>query len=1002
LSAADTLQYAQRHYTDENGLPQNSIKFIAPDKSGFVWLATENGVVRFDGQHFRTFNKDNIRLTSSRIYKLMPGRGMDRLYAATEVTQIISLQNGEAKLENGPRQPEGWIDSADSDQHFSFFQALGLPNIYQHVIRVDNYVIPVNGRDFFIINKDKVAYYQQKKLGFQTSFHHTSYWRFFSIDTVLYYLDDAAVYRFSRHDGEKKGTLKGDILLDPAFRRGDKKLELYWNISSRDVFIYLDRSLYLVEKLATGELHTRLLLTGFDLGINRIISAYYDRRYRRIFLGSETRGLYVFTRKEFKAIKSARPNADEVFYAQTAFGNTGVLSSKGEVLGLSETGRILPAIYRLHLIDHYSLLTDTSGFIWIKQRYKLFKFDRNGQHLLDEWTFTPSIRQLYDGSNGNLWIGTSGGLYRMDLLKKSSPPELVTDRVHEISYMQHETDDVLWLASLKGLYRLTISSGKVDTIRGMAGKYIRHVYVPHPNEVWITTAEEGLFLYKDGRLTKFPADQGRYLNAAHCLMEDGQGFYWITTNKGLFRAAKKDLLDYADHKINEVYYHYYDKYAGFNSNEFNGGCQPCGIKLPDGYWSFPSMNGLVLFRPEQQTMELPDKDIFIDRVEVDGKPLSQRDTVVLDKEFDLFKLYVSTPFFGNPQNLHLEYTLYRNTEKQVWNKIGNDGSVSLASLPSGTYLLQVRKLNGFGNNNYSYKNVVLKLPLAYYETWWFKACMVSLGLLGIWAYTRFRLQYIKHKNKMLETRIDERTTTLKTTLSELQASEDILRKQTHIQERLITAITHDIKSPLRYMMLSAKRLTKQSAGQEDPEDAQKNAEMLYEAGYRMYHLTDNLLQYIKLSSRDKQVVMEEVDLAALIGEKVEIFRDIAAAQQTVLLNEVPDRISIRSNSRLLGIVIHNVLDNAVKVTYEGQVSIYIVPDPMLQIIIEDTGIGMRQDMVDWCNTVHTEKEQLNAVPGHSGFGLVIIKELLALVNGELLVSSSQEKGTKVRLLFRER
>lgn len=999
LSAIDTLQYSRRHYTDENGLPQNSIKFIAPNKSGFVWLATENGVVRFDGRHFKTFNKENIPVSSSRIYALLPGTGSDNLFALTEARQLIHLHNGEAHVSNVHCKQPDWTKDIGKDGHFLTFPALGLPNLYGNIVRFDNYVVPVNQQDFFIMNKQEVAYYKNKQCRYQTSFRHSDYWRFFNIDSVLYYVDDAEVYAISGGRVEKKGRLMGDILYNPAYGPKGKKLQLYWNLSSKDVFVYLGQSLYLVKRLPTGELLTQLLLTDFDLEVNRVVSAYYDEQYKRLFLGSLTRGLFVFTRKQFNTVNSEQLGTDEVFYAQTAFGSNAVLTAKGEVIETSGVSRVLPAIHQLRLLDNYSLLTDASGYIWIKQGRFLYKFTKDGTRLVDEWKFVPRIQQLYEGSQGRLWIGTNSGLYVMNLQANKPAPELFTDRVKHISYLQHETDDVLWLGTDTGLYKLTISSHKLEMTDSMAGKYIRSLYIPRPNEVWITTTGDGLFLYRDGYLTKLPVDPGRYLHTAHCISEDGYGYFWITTNKGLFRAARKDLLDYADKKTSSVYYHYYDKYAGFNTNEFNGGCQPCGIRLPDGHFSFPSMNGLVMLRPERN-MELPDKGIFIDKVEINGKPVPVYDTIVFDKEFDLFKIYVSTPYFGNPYNLRLEYTLNRHKEKIVWNRIDGDGSISLTSLPSGHYQLQIRKLNGFGNNNYCYKNIVLAIPPAYYETWWFKACMVVLGLLCIWGYTRFRLRYIRHKNKMLERHIDDRTTALKATLTELQASEEALRRQTHIQDRLITAITHDIKSPLRYMMLAAKRLTDNTAEGDDPHDVHKNAQMLYEAGYRMYHLTDNLLQYIKLSGRDKHIVLEAVDLAAVVGEKVAIFRDIAASQQTTVINEIPPGVKVRCNFRLLGVIIHNLLDNAVKVTYEGQVRLLVVPGDTVRIVIEDTGIGMHPDMVSWCNAVFTDGHHPHGTTaGHSGFGLVIIKELLALMDGRLWVSSSHEKGTRIELLL---
>lgn len=1001
LKASDTLQYTRQHYTDENGLPQNSIKFIAPDKSGFVWLATEKGVVRFDGQHFRAFNKDNIPVSSSRIYIMGPGSCPGNLYALTEVKQLIQIHNGEAQVSNTIGRMAGWALEGDRYGRFMTFHALGLPNIYKDLVAFQRYMLPVNNRDFFLISGQEIAYYHKEQCRSRTWFPHNNLWRFFNLDSILYYVEDEDVYSIAGDGAIRKGKLKGDIVKDPGYGKKGK-LQLYWNHISKNVFVYLERSLYLVKRSASGELHTQLLLTGFNLPQNSIVSVYYEEDHRRLFLGSLTSGLFVFTRKQFNTLTSSGSETDEVHYAQTSFGHSGVLTPLGEVMGGPEHGKKLPALHQLHAMDRYSLLTDNKGCIWMKLRYDLYKISKDGQRIESKWKFTSLLHQLYE-HNSKLWIGTDSGLYVMDLQEKDPTPQFFTNRVLDISYLQHETGNVLWLGTGKGLYRLTLSNHRMERIEGMGNKYVRNLYIPRPGEIWITTAEEGIYLLRRGRLTRFPVDQGHYLYASHCFVEDDQGYAWITTNKGLFRVARKDLLDYADNRSPAVYYHYYDKYTGFNTNEFNGGCQPCAVKLPDGHLSFPSMNGLVQVRPEQAIMELPDKDIFVDRVELDGKLLTRSDTFVLSRQFDLLKMFVSTPYFGNPYNLHLEFALDRNTDNMVWNRIGNDGSISLASLPSGSYQLRIRKLNGPGRNNYCYKNITLIVPPAYYEAWWFRTCIIALIGICIWGYTRFRLQYIRHKNKLLESRIDERTTALKNTLSELQASEEALRKQMHIQERLITAITHDIKSPLRYMMLAAKRLTDSTANTgNEGMDVHKNAQMLYEAGYRMYHLTDNLLQYIKLSGKDRQVVLEEVNLIAVITGKVEIFRDIAATQGTELLSEVKPGINVIGNFHLLGVIIHNLLDNAVKVTFEGKIRIFVVPDDPLRLVIEDTGIGMRPEMINWCNAELTPGDRsVAAMPGHGGFGLLIIKELLVLMGAKLWVTSDHKTGTRVELLFKE-
>jgi ligand-binding sensor domain-containing protein len=54
-------QYVSSWYNMDNGLPQNSVKDIIKDKYGFIWLSTDNGIVRYDGLKFDTYNKFSFR-----------------------------------------------------------------------------------------------------------------------------------------------------------------------------------------------------------------------------------------------------------------------------------------------------------------------------------------------------------------------------------------------------------------------------------------------------------------------------------------------------------------------------------------------------------------------------------------------------------------------------------------------------------------------------------------------------------------------------------------------------------------------------------------------------------------------------------------------------------------------------------------------------------------------------------------------------------------------------
>src|ERR1043165_7845001 len=91
-----TAHYFVRHFTDEDGLPQNSVKGIVPDKNGFLWLATENGLTRFDGNYFLNFNSDNVPgLKSSRMARIYPND--TAIAVETDIKQVITVTESTVK-----------------------------------------------------------------------------------------------------------------------------------------------------------------------------------------------------------------------------------------------------------------------------------------------------------------------------------------------------------------------------------------------------------------------------------------------------------------------------------------------------------------------------------------------------------------------------------------------------------------------------------------------------------------------------------------------------------------------------------------------------------------------------------------------------------------------------------------------------------------------------------------------------------------------------------------
>lgn len=996
---SDTPQYNIHHFTDENGLPQNSVKSIAADADGFIWLATENGLVRFDGHRFLSFSKENLPVSSSRMLYIKKDPAGVGIFAVNDRGEILEINQGMASL------PDHSFTAFDNSftgfringGKFENYVSNGLPALYKDILSIRNYLLPVDSVSAFVVTSDSVAFRKQKQKIKSFAFPHASFWNFFTVGKTLYYLDEKG-NAVSSDSGSpaRKVQLTGDILGNPAYRLHTGFLQLFWNTAGSELFIGLDETLYVLKPSVNGDLETRLLLQNFDLESNFIISIHYDTLHKRIYLGSPTNGLFVLDQKKFRVFTSGY--RDQSYYSQTHYGQNSILTPKGNIIGPSTHGT-LPAIAKNYREDQYSITRDDQGNIWVKEHEVLSKYDKDGDTLLYQWYCHNDISQLYKDRAGNIWIGTRfDGLYRITPSETNSAPQSVVNSVKEITYLQQETDDRLWVGTDHGLYRLQLSTRQLDTIPELTGKYIRSIPIARPGEIWITTAENGCFLYWHNKLVSFPVDRQKYLLSSHCMIEDKNGYFWITTNKGLFQASRDDLLAYAEGVRQDVFYLYYGKENGFNTNEFNGGCEPCALEMSNGNISLPSLNGLIWFNPASLHAEQPGNAVFIDKIEVDQAQIPRSDTIRLSRNIRLIKLSIATPYAGDEYNVQIDFALVKDNNRPVWLQADDNRYISISSPASGNYQLIIRKHNGFGKANYSYKTINLVVPPAFYETAWFYVLLILSLLLLFWAYTKFRLGHEKKKNKALEERISEHTAELQETLSALIASEKNLQRQTRLQERLITAITHDIKSPLRYMSDAAKRLFNESVNKPGMEQVQEQAKMLFESGTKMYLLTDNLLQYIKLHSRNGSIAMEAFNLFELVKEKVAIFRDIALVQGTHIINQVPPDLQISSNARLLGVIIHNLLDNATKVTYEGIITVAVASKGLRLILaIQDTGPGMRPELVGWCNAeAATGKDY---APEHMGLGLLIVKELVTLVNGHLWVESSPGKGTTVKIII---
>ncbi|WEK35354.1 MAG: ATP-binding protein [Candidatus Pseudobacter hemicellulosilyticus] len=989
LFANDTLRYEMINYTDENGLPQNSVKAFGRDQLGFVWIATENGLVRFSGHSTRVYDKSNSAITSSRFLTITRGASRGQLLAIPEQGPVLGIEGGRAAraaIANGNAYLYGHLPGVDTLVRYA---SAGIPDYFPDRQPARRYLLPVNDSSFYAVSDSGIYYHRPGAATRLLSNAPAPHADYFLLNNRLFRFSGTTVFLLS--NGLQALQWTGDLPLHPHFKKG--ALRLFWNHLEQQAFIYLEGDWYLLDPTPEGQLHTRLVLRHFDADAQLIANVFFDTEKLLFMAGSRTKGFFVFRRKQFFPMrgKAGNPNA---FYALTALNDHQVLTPQGDVFDAEGWQGQLPAVrQRIPLPDSYSLLTDRKGQLWIKNRHFVCLFSADGRQLLQEWSFPREVAHVYEGQDGRIWVATrQEGLYFIDPQLPGRPLQLTGNATTDISFLLQRDSSQLWIGSARGLFLASAGNGQPLPFNELAGKYIRSLYQDAQQCLWITTYDDGLFLYRSGKLFRLPADYQRYLGTAHCILEDRQGYCWITANKGLFQVRKQDLLDYVDNKRSQVHYQYYGRESGFFTNEFNGGCQPCAVSLQNGMMALPSLDGIVWFNPGRTRPELPDGPLLIENLEIDGQPVVPGDTLRLRKRFSQLRCTVVTPFWGHANNLQIEYALVSGNGQVDWLPVVNNQLV-LAGPGGGTHQLLIRKKNGFAGHGETVHTILLQLPKAWFESGWFWLGWLGVTLLGFWGYGRFRTHILTRRNRQLKERTGDLSRELEGTLGALSVTEKKLMKQASMQEYLIASIAHDIKSPLRFFALTGEMLLGDLQAQPaiKPSSLRKAANMLGSAR-SMYYSVDNMVQYIRFQSHTAHISLVELDLQQLVTQRVDIFAAIAKEKGLILDNRVPDNFKVISEPDVLGIIVHNLVDNAIKASAEGTITVSAERTGtgwMLEFT--DEGYGMPAEMVSW---IQGETEEAK-----TGLGLRIVKELAGALEAHIKVQLPP-RGTAVALHFR--
>jgi signal transduction histidine kinase len=220
-----------------------------------------------------------------------------------------------------------------------------------------------------------------------------------------------------------------------------------------------------------------------------------------------------------------------------------------------------------------------------------------------------------------------------------------------------------------------------------------------------------------------------------------------------------------------------------------------------------------------------------------------------------------------------------------------------------------------------------------------------------------------------------------------------------VKDRLLSVISHDVKSPLNSLRGI---LRIYNTGDIKQEEFGKYALQIEDDLNRTGLLVENILHWTSSQMKGVQVRKESFDLHTVIEENVDLFRTIAANKGISIHHNAVRNTKVTTDRNVLNLVMRNLLANAIKYSHEGgEIQILVkIENQTLSIQVRDTGVGMDEKTMQ---IVLGNLGKLSAIgTGNekgTGMGLALCREFVLKAGGQMTVESSQGKGSTFSVLM---
>jgi ligand-binding sensor domain-containing protein/signal transduction histidine kinase len=1003
-------QYVYEIWTTDDGLPMGVVNGVLQTRDGYLWVATEQGVARFDGVRFEVFSAGTI--------SGLPNNRITSLYEDSRGALWLTTHGGLATYRDGAftfyTEDDGLPHPIVQAVHEDADGSLWIGSKGPLARLIDGRFVLYQDDDGGTI--DDVAAIRRAADG--------SIWLCRTNDTLE--LRDGRLFRHvlaanranpRRPDVcrvEPDGSLLvgGRGVLSTLQAGRESALPFGPGLGDGTVtWLARDRSgtlwLGFIAGLARYR-DGRFEVFGAQGGsaANQIETLYEDRE-GALWIGTNGGGLARLRDGKFATFSTAEGLAGEYVYTimQDRAGDIWIGTSGGGLDRLRDDGIRHYGRAEGLASDHaLSVEEDREGAIWIGTADGLFRFADGGFQQFTTKDGLPGtvVFHVKEDREGRIWLATNAGvgLYRDRTFVNVDHP-VKTGVVATILEDRHGD---LWFGTGAGVLRW--QEGELRTFEAseaLSGSPIIALHEDRHGTIWIGTYGSGLFRLRDGDVTRYTEQDGFPSAMVYQILEDDGERLWMCDNEGVFHLGIEELNRLADGRLEALAPVRYGKGDGMRSVECNGGQQPAAWRSRDGAMWFATTNGAAVVEPGNMPVNDLPPPVRIEQGSVDGRPAWKRAIAPAGNEStfapgrgDLEFHYTGLSFL-EPGKVRFRYQLEGYDDD--WIDAGTRRVAYYTNIPSGRYTFRVTASNNDGVWNEAGATLRFRLRPHFHETAWFYGlCLIGLVAVGHGFY-RLRVHNLRQRHAVLESLVAERTHDLATAKEALEDSNRTLERRVQdgieaLREaermaaygELVAGVAHEVRQPIFALQAASYVLADRL------KNAQGCAEQLAtvdrETG-RMSRLMEDLLAF----SRPPTLWLAETDPKSVLEEAVAIFRGgHPGATPRIIVDAASGPPAARLDRARIVQVIVNLMGNALRhadgtrqITLRAE-QVQLPSGAGLRLRVEDDGAGIADDVRQRIF------EPFFTTGSGTGLGLAIVRRVVEQHDGRIWLDGEVKCG----------